>query len=155
SGWRPRTSAPSLRWPSQISTADRATGRPINALVAKRPSSTAGVTASMAILGEASACSTDARSAIDHGSTVDADAALAEAHPHTAALLSDEYRLRVHVPLRSRTLLLMLSRGCLLVSHDLPRLSSRLPWDRSPSARWCCSEVGRPGTRSVPPCRML
>src|SRR5690606_20505387 len=103
SGWRPRTSAPSLRWPSQISTADRATGRPINALAAKRPSSTAGVTASMAILGEASACSTDARSAIDHGSPVDADAALAEAHPHPAALLSDEYRLRVHAPLRSRT----------------------------------------------------
>src|SRR5690606_35398421 len=68
---RHSTSAPSLRWPSQISTADRATGRPINALAAKRPSSTAGVTASMAILGEASACSTDARSAIDHGSPVD------------------------------------------------------------------------------------
>src|SRR5690606_7665271 len=54
----------------------------------------------------------------------------------TAVLLGDEYRLRAHAPLGSRTLLLMLSRGCLLVSHDLPRLSSRLPWDRC--LLWYC-----------------
>src|SRR5690606_23542089 len=49
--------------------------------------------------------------------------------PRPAALPGAAYRLRVHALLGSRTLLLMLSRGCLLVSHDLPRLSSRLPWD--------------------------
>src|SRR5690606_29404229 len=67
---RQRTSAPSLPWPSQINTADTVTGRPISALTAWRPPSIAGATDSMAIRGEAIACSTEAPSAIDYRSTV-------------------------------------------------------------------------------------